>query len=245
MLSDNNTIEARIPNLSNIAVGEIFSEMQAAGFCCIADYIERNDLKHLQDFVAETVSRSQNEYVVLKGREAVSGTALEQLSTSPVFHSIFSRLYSLATARPAPPVKFYQILRCLTGKGSAQNSLVFHYDSYLITALIPVTIPQSGMRGDFLLLPNTRKIRTFYIANLLDKILLDNRITQSILRRRARTRGRSISRIEMIPGNLYLFWGYRSVHTNEPCDPHSVRATALFHFFDPHAGSAVKRRLKP
>lgn len=60
----------------------------------------------------------------------------------------------------------------------------------------PVTIPQSGMLGESLLLPNTRKIRTFYITNLLDKALPDNRITQSILRRRNRTRATSISRIE-------------------------------------------------
>ena len=41
-------------------------------------------------------------------------------------------------------------------------------------------------------------------------------------------------RIKMVPGNLYLFWGYRSVHTNEPCDPASIRATALFHYANPH-----------
>jgi hypothetical protein len=244
MLSDAPTIEARIPELSDIAIQAMFSEMQAKGYHCISNYLAAADLRHLQEFVADAVSRSQQEYVVLKGRETVAGTALEQLSTSPVFHSIFSRLYALATGQAAPPVRFYQILRCLTGKGSARNSLVFHYDSYLITALIPVTIPQSGMRGDFLLLPNTRNIRKSYLTNLLDKVLLDNRLTQSVLRRLTRSRSTFVTRINMIPGNLYLFWGYRSVHTNEPCDPQSVRATALFHFFDPHADSALKRRLK-
>jgi hypothetical protein len=98
------------------------------------------------------------------------------------------------------------------------------------------------MRGDFLLFPNTRKVRSNYASNLLDKVLLDNKITQSILRKRAKAGDLSLTRIEMIPGNLYLFWGYRSIHTNEPCDPEAVRATVLFHFADPHATSALKAR---
>jgi hypothetical protein len=48
----------------------------------------------------------------------------------------------------------------------------------------------------------------------------------------------------MKPGNLYLFWGYRSIHTNEPCDPDKIRATALFHYVDPHIGSRLKRALR-
>lgn len=44
----------------------------------------------------------------------------------------------------------------------------------------------------------------------------------------------------MVPGKLYLFWGYRSIHTNEPCDPDAIGATALFHFADPHSNSTLK-----
>jgi len=45
----------------------------------------------------------------------------------------------------------------------------------------------------------------------------------------------------MVAGNLYLFWGYLSVHANEPCDPDKIRATALFHFGYPHTGTALRR----
>jgi hypothetical protein len=34
------------------------------------------------------------------------------------------------------------------------------------------------------------------------------------------------------------------VHTNMPCDPDKVRATALFHFGDPHSDSRLKRLLR-
>jgi hypothetical protein len=241
---DEMTTDRRLPALSDTAVTQVFDEIETNGFCCIPNYVQPRDLERMQQFVSNAVEHSQHEYIVFKGSEAILGTGIDELAASPEFQSIFSRLYTLAVNRPAPRVEFYQILRCLTGKGAAQNSLIFHYDSYLITALIPVTIPKSGMRGDFLLFPNTRKVRSSYASNLLDKALLDNRLTQSILRKRAKAGDLSLTRIEMIPGNLYLFWGYRSIHTNEPCDPDAVRATVLFHFADPHATSALKIRLR-
>ncbi|CAN7657308.1 hypothetical protein [Rhizobium sp. LjRoot258] len=241
---DDATIDARLPVLSDGAVRQMFNEINTKGFCCIPDYINANDLQRMQIFVSRAVANSQNEYVVFRGSEAVSGTGMDELATSAEFTSIFSRLYRLALGNAPPQVRFYQILRCLTGKGAARNSLIFHYDSYLITALIPVTIPGTGKRGDFLLFPNTRNVRAFYARNLLDKLLLDNRITQFLLRKLARSRNTSLVRVQMVPGSLYLFWGYRSIHTNEPCDPESVRATALFHFADPHADSSLKAGLR-
>lgn len=241
---DEITIEERLPVLSDSALREVFDEIETNGFCCIPNYIQPQDLKQMQEFVSHAVDGSRNEYIVFRGSEAVSGTGIAELAAASGFQSIFSRLYTLALKKPSPQVEFYQILRCLTGKGAAQNSLIFHYDSYLVTGLIPVTIPESGMRGDFLLFPNTRKVRAYYARNLLDKILLDNKITQSFLRKRVKSRDASLTRVEMIPGNLYLFWGYRSIHTNEPCDPDAIRATALFHFADPHSNSTLKARMR-
>ena len=60
----------------------------------------------------------------------------------------------------------------------------------------------------------------------------------------AKARSSHLVRIKLKPGNLYLFWGYRSIHTNEPCDPDKTRATALFHYVDPHTDSRLKRALR-
>ena len=82
--------------------------------------------------------------------------------------------------------------------------------------------------------PNTRKIRKTYLFNAIDKVLIDNPMTQKLLRGAAARQAASPVRIKMIPGNLYLFWGYRSIHANEPCDPDKIRATALYHYVNPH-----------
>ena len=43
---------------------------------------------------------------------------------------------------------------------------------------------------------------------------------------------------------MYFFWGYRSIHTNEPCDPDKLRATALFHYGDPHRNSKTRAMIR-
>ena len=113
-----------------------------------------------------------------------------------------------------------------------------------MTALIPIEIPKEGRPGDLLMYPNTRPIRKHYAASLVDKLLLHNVVRQKMLRACVNSKWFGPMRIKMEPGNLYLFWGYRSIHTNEPCDPDKLRATALFHYANPHIeGFAVRDKL--
>jgi hypothetical protein len=74
----------------------------------------------------------------------------------------------------------------------------------------------------------------------MDKVLLDNPITQKVLRSFVNGKSFAPERVALVPGNLYLFWGYRTIHTNEPCDPDKVRATALFHYSNPHKHAPVQ-----
>ncbi|MFB9948320.1 hypothetical protein ACFFP0_05635 [Rhizobium puerariae] len=230
-----------LSNLSDGDVEGIARRIDAEGIYCAPGFLSNDDLSHMRDFVAAAIERGGHQTVSLK-RDELAGSSLDDLANSAEFRQLFSRLYTIGLRRPAPDVHFYQILRCLTGKSVSRHSLMFHYDSYVITALIPVEIPVEGKRGDFLIIPNTRGIRSNYLFNLADKVIVDNALTQRILRTRA-SGGKRIKRVAMVPGNLYLFWGYRSIHTNEPVDEGAVRATALFHYADPHADSYLKRQL--
>lgn len=238
-----NALDARTPDISDDHLQTLFAAMERDGFCCIPDFVDAASLSTMQAFVASSVTGSKHEYVAFQGSEAVRGSGLDELAQSGRFQSIFRRLYEASRRRPAPPVEFHQVLRCLTGKGMAEHSLNFHYDSYLITALIPIVIPTAGRPGDLYMVPNRRPVRASYVGNLLDKILVD-KVRQKSLRDRAEKDPTSFTRIRMVPGSLYFFWGYRSIHANEPCDPGTVRATALYHYFDPHAESALKARLR-
>lgn len=216
-------------------VESLVAGLETKGFACVPNYISPNDLARMQAFVSEAMVQSKNEYVHFDGPGAVTGSGLEELAVDKQFRRLIFDLYEVGLGRSAVEQDFYQVLRCLSGKSGQRNSLIFHYDSYVVTALVPIVIPSEGKAGDLLMYPNTRRIRHSYASNVVDKILLDNLITQRILRGRVDKRVMSPMRIQMIPGNLYFFWGYRSIHTNEPCDPDKLRATALFHYMNPHA----------
>ncbi|NIU62201.1 MAG: hypothetical protein GWN66_13995, partial [Pseudomonas stutzeri] len=56
------------------------------------------------------------------------------------------------------------------------------FDASLVTALLPVEIPQDGNeRGDLLMFPNLRPIRHFVLFNVLEKALLQNRLSRKLI----------------------------------------------------------------
>ena len=233
-----------LPDISDAAVEKLVKEINTRGFAQIEHYIDKGALQNMQGFVADTVQRSGREYVALTGTAPVAGTALEAIARSDRFQDLMRRLYILGTGAPAPAMEFYQVLRCLCGRQMKKHSWKFHYDSYVVTALLPVEIPpggQQGQSGDLVMLPNFRRVRKSYMANVVDKIFLDNAVTQFALRKLAQYNLLKLTRIKPVPGNIYFFWGYNSIHTNEPCELAKVRATALYHYANPHAAKSAQR----
>jgi hypothetical protein len=228
-------MEIYVPEISKAQVGLLATDLDQKGFGLIPNYIPSRDLLKMQNFVASAMVQSGNQYMHFNGPDAVHGSGLDELAHSSSFKTLLYELYEKGTGRTAPKQEFYQVLRCLSGPTGQKNSMIFHYDSYVVTALIPILIPEEGKAGDLLMYPNTRKIRKSYLRNAVDKVMLDNALSQRLLRSSVDKKWLSPVRIKMQPGSLYFFWGYRSIHTNEPCDPDKVRATALFHFANPHS----------
>jgi hypothetical protein len=48
------------------------------------------------------------------------------------------------SGKEAPELSFNQMLRCLAREQSKAHSLVFHYDPYILNALIPILMPQGS-----------------------------------------------------------------------------------------------------
>ena len=204
---------------------EIYSLVQDIdrhGYAVLTEYISRADIDVLRHFVRDAVAAAGNR----------------------ALRRVCMRVYEVATSRPASDQPYYQILRCLTGSSGRDHSMFFHFDSYVLTLLLPIEVPAGKDNGELIVLPNVRGIRRWYASNLIDKILLENPITQWVLRGMAKSHPERFVRIPMVPGNLYFFWGYRSIHTNAPCDVDKIRATALFHYVDPHSDSKLKKLLR-
>ncbi len=227
-----------MPSATAIA---LVGDMNTRGYGVAENCISLDALADLRRYVHDSVSKTGGEYVAFSGPDAMRGTFLQDLAASPNFQTLCREIYSSGVQKPAPPVSFYQLVRCLAGKTGEQNAWFFHYDSYVLTILVPVLIPTEGQPGDLIMFPNKRPVRKTYIGNLIDKLFLHNRLTQNRLRQGVLSGRLTPERIKMQPGNAYFFWGCRSIHTNEPCDPDKIRATALFHYVDPYADSWLRK----
>jgi hypothetical protein len=218
--------------------------MDRQGFACLANCLSEDDLEQLRSLVRGVGLDPTGKYSALQDKRTFDDTALAKIPASPDFQLLCGELLRLSKSGAATERDFYQVVRCLNGKVGRKNSYFFHYDTYVLTVLIPIIIPQAGERGDLVLFPNVRKVRRSYLRNLFDKFLVDNRFSQWALTLIAKRRKCGAVAVPMQPGNIYFFWGYRTIHANEPCDPAQIRATALLHFGDPYRGSRARSVLR-
>jgi hypothetical protein len=115
-----------------------------------------------------------------------------------------------------------------------------HYDRTVITMLVPIYIPDAGggQSGELVVFPNKRPFRRSALMNIVDKIAVQNPLYRSYTVHKLAHVAKEHS-VVLEPGNVYLFWGYRTYHGNGPCATDTVRATLLLHLGDPHHGSPV------
>ena len=230
-----------LPEIPGAGVEAIVREMEQVGFAVIPSYIDAVTLTELQSLVTGIIAGNDGEYTVLTGRAEIAATLLEAIGVAPSFGDLLRRVYAVGTGKAPPAQSLYQVLRCISGQTGLRQAYFFHYDSYVVTALLPIIIPGEGQTGDLLLRANRRKVRSSYLRNLVDKLIVDNQFAQRRYRRQAEAGRGGFRKVRIVPGSLYLFWGYRTLHANEPCDPAKIRATALFHFGDPHADSGLRK----
>jgi hypothetical protein len=229
---------------SEAQVKSLIKAIDSDGYAVLPDWASAAQLKDLQGVVTQAVAAAGNDYVALSGRQAVKGTPLHDWGGSRDFIDLCRRITEGATGERSTDTTLTQTLRCLTGDGGRKESLIFHYDSFVLTTIMPVCMPEGGERGDLLMLPNRRPLRRSYARNLMDKLLVDNTWVQRYLKKRFANQSETFTRIAMQPGHLYLFWGYRSLHTNLPVAEDALRATAVFHYHNVHGSSSLASRLR-
>jgi hypothetical protein len=229
---------------SEAQIKSLIETIDHCGYAVLPDWANSEQLAQLQNLVVGAVAAAGNNYVALSGNEAVAGTALQEWGNSREFIDLCRRIVVGATGQESKDSGLQQTLRCLTGDGGRRESLIFHYDSFVLTTIMPVCMPDEGESGDLLMLPSRRPLRRNYALNLLDKLLVDNRWMQRRLAKRFAKKAEAFTRIRMLPGNLYLFWGYRSLHTNLPVAPDALRATAVFHYHNVHGSSSLASRVR-
>lgn len=128
-------------------------------------------------------------------------------------------------------------LRLVQGPAPDGTPPGFHYDHTVLSLVVPIVMPDGrvGNSGELVLCPNRRPYRRRVLTNVVEKV-----VTQSdAYRRWFLRRQRNTTVVPLEPGNVYLFWGYRSYHATLPVPPNMLRATLILHFGSYHGGSAL------
>jgi hypothetical protein len=232
-----------LPGLSDADIDALAHAMDTSGFAVLHDVVGAQVLDSMREYVDSELTRRNAEYLGLAGPEWIQDSPLAAFPTSASLQSALKGLYRRAMKEAPAESRIATSIRVLSGGTGAKHSWLFHYDSYVVTALIPLQIPdgRGELPGDLVMYPNLRRVRRRPIFNILEKLVIESPLACGLWKRNAVRRAMSARTMHMRPGNIYFFWGMRSLHANEPCLPTSVRCTALFHFGDPHAGSLLKR----
>lgn len=232
-----------LPGLSDADIDALAHAMDTSGFAVLHDVVGAQVLDSMREYVDSELTRRNAEYLGLAGPEWIQDSPLAAFPSSASLQSTLKGLYRRAMKEAPAESRIATSIRVLSGGTGAKHSWLFHYDSYVVTALIPLQIPdgRGELPGDLVMYPNLRRVRRRPIFNILEKLVIESPLACRLWKRSAVRRAMSARTMHMRPGNIYFFWGMRSLHANEPCLPTSVRCTALFHFGDPHAGSLLKR----
>lgn len=220
-------------------------EIERNGYAVLENYLSPDQLEQGRAFVSQQARPRQGEYFAIHGIEALSGTLPGDLAQSAALRAMLGELYRLQTGRaPSTEELVFPVIRCLQGRTGLKQSHFYHFDATVVTALLPLFIPTEGEHcGDLIIFPNLRPVRFNTLVNLIEKAVIHNSLSQKLVALAVKRGWLRPIRLKLIPGNLYLFWGYRSLHANDECHPDLLRATALLHFGNPHHDSWLARLL--
>ncbi|WP_457148058.1 hypothetical protein [Mycobacterium sp. URHB0021] len=223
----------------DLSVTDIARKLDRTGFLCLKDVVSPAWLAEARAGVdASLAEYGETDFCVVNpGREA--GTPAHRFITDPDVRATMSGLVTDRWPRAfVEDEEIETVLRVLAGPERAATSYAFHYDATVITMLVPLYIPAAGTgrSGELVVFANKRPFRRSAVMNIVDKIAAQNPLYRKYAVRKLRRAPEKYS-VVLEPGNVYLFWGYRTYHGNGPCATDTVRATLLLHLGDPHHGS--------
>lgn len=224
----------------DVSAADVAKEIDVSGTACLIGVVTEEWLTEARECVDSYLPMHGRHGVYIKDPAANKGSFAHQLVTD---HRIESLVKALAVAG-CPRLNtgrqgIDSALRILVGPGP-RRPLLFHYDSTVVTMVVPITVPDAGAgtSGELILCPNRRPYRRFVITNIVEKFVLQTDLYRKRFVRKL-GKNRDVKVVKLEPGNAYLFWGYRAFHATLPCAPGALRATLMLHYGELHSGDPL------
>jgi hypothetical protein len=230
----------------DMSIGELAQVLDRSGFVCVENVVSPGWLEDARESVKSSLLKyGENDFCIIHPNKQTD-TPAHRFVSDPAVRSIME---GLALARCPQGIsaqeEIYSVLRVLAGPEREASSYAFHYDAAVVTMLVPLFIPAvgPGRSGELVVFPNRRPFRSSVMINMLEKVSMQNRHYRKRIMRELNSAPDKYT-VLLKPGNIYLFWGYRTFHGNLPCAPNAVRATLLLHYGNPHGGSPALAAVK-
>jgi hypothetical protein len=227
-----------------IAYGDpvrVCHQIDAHGVASLENAVPSDWLAHAQAAVTDhlTVHGEQDHFI--RSPEGCENPTFSAWINSPTVHALLNDVvHHKFPDGQAIPVFTGSALRIIAGPRGEGEAFWFHYDPSAVTMLVPLFLPDAGrgMSGELVGFFNKRPFRRSVIVNIIDKVVSQSGVNRSRILRKLDEEG-AVQRVDMKVGNLYMFWGYRSLHANLPCQSGALRATLVLHFGRLHGSSGA------
>ena len=209
------------------------------GYYVSDELISENDLDELQSFIGKQIDLYPN-----KNFRLYDENFSESIIKSENFNDKINKLLSKILAENSIEYQdnnCYKVIRVVAGEQQKKQAYLYHFDAHLITILIPIIIPnnKSKKNGDLVLFPNLRRLHKNLLLNLIQKIFFQNIIVRTLLNFNIVKKFLKHKLLKIEPGNLYVFFGFNSLHGNLEIESSSTRATLLIHAHDVFENSSI------
>jgi len=211
---------------------DCIKNLNKKGYYSSDKILTKKDINELKKLVQNKLKENNNKYFFLADKK-LNNTYINKNKFIYKFENLFNQLSKDLKLKNFSKQKIYKVLRVIANNRNEKESHRYHFDAHLFTVLIPIIIPnkKNTNNGDLIIFPNIRKVTKSLLINVFQKILFQNSITKFFLKNNFLLK-KKFHILKLKPGNMYIFYGFNTLHGNQSIDSTSVRATLLLHFYD-------------
>lgn len=211
-------------------INKLKSEIESNGYAELDSFITENELSILRNLVNEELTKNNNQYFFLSTKNSDNKVLNDKefLKKNEILLKKLTEVYKFHIRESE---ETYKVLRVVTGFKSKKVSLDYHFDAHLLTLLVPIYIPdrEGSNNGHLIIFKNFRSITKSLFKNIFQKIFYQSTFFKKLFINTGFVKGQIL---KLKPGNIYIFNGFRTLHTNLNIDPKDIRATLLVHYHD-------------
>ena len=198
------------------------ADLNKTGAVCIPNILTSEGLQSLRDLAQksrEEWTDADNSLSLKKNQ--LDGTVLGDFAQSDFLQNFGNALLApfKCPGLPVQKEEMYPVLRVLEGEPGQRGIHVFHFDHTFLTCALPIHVPEDPTQGPLVLYPNVRSFCTNKLyRGLTTKVLMHPKIRNLVSKQYP---------LQLIPGNAYFFYGYRSYHATGAFDQDQLRVLGL------------------